>query len=276
MRPIARWLAPDARGSVAAALLAVAAQAAVAQDGSVRRAAPPCVLDKCLNGAARPPARGPTPADPPVETDADTPDAPSAGGAFRNATPPGAFDFYVLALSWSPAFCETGGAAKARQQCEPGGRLGFVVHGLWPQNTRGYPSDCDGTTASPSRLALDSVRGVYPDEGLARHEWRKHGTCTGLSPTAYFAQVRSARAAITIPEAFQAPDDARNWAPMEIARAFTAANPRLRTDSMAVTCRGTMIEEVRICFSKDLRGFVSCPEVARASCRRPVEVPPVL
>jgi ribonuclease T2 len=47
----------------------------------------------------------------------------------------------------------------------------------------------------------------------------------------------------------------------------------LRTDAMAVTCRQNMLEEVRICLGKDLRGYVTCPEVSRASCRRPVTVP---
>ena len=182
----------------------------------------------------------------------------------------------MLALSWSPGFCETGGAAKARQQCELGGRLGFVVHGLWPQNTHGYPSDCASTVTAPSRVALNGAQGLYPDEGLARHEWRKHGTCTGLSPTAYFGEVRRARAAVAIPDELQAPNDTRSWAPLDIARAFVAANPRLRTDSLAVTCRSNMLEEVRICFSKDLRGFVPCPEVARAACRtRQISILPV-
>ena len=151
-----------------------------------------------------------------------------------------------------------------------------MVHGLWPQNTRGYPSDCDTNAPPPSRIALDAARAIYPDIGLARHEWRKHGTCTGLDPTAYFNAVGRARATIVIPEPLRQPTDDRSWQPLAIARAFVEANPRLRTDSMAVTCRNNMLEEVRICFGKDLRGFVPCPEVARASCRRPVEVPPVL
>ena len=55
---------------------------------------------------------------------------------------PGAFDFYVLALSWP--------------QCEPGRRLGFVVHGLWPQYERGFPSECGGGRFLP-RTALDQA-----------------------------------------------------------------------------------------------------------------------
>ncbi len=51
----------------------------------------------------------------------------------------GDFDFYVLALSWSPEYCSSNNDP---QQCSIGRRLGFVLHGLWPQYNRGYPSDC--------------------------------------------------------------------------------------------------------------------------------------
>lgn len=38
---------------------------------------------------------------------------------------------------------------------------------------------------------------------------------------------------------------------------------------MAVTCTRGQLQEVRICFGKDLRGFAPCPEVARGNCRAP-------
>ncbi len=51
---------------------------------------------------------------------------------------PGQFDFYLLNLSWSPEFCATHGDSP-----ECGRNLGFVVHGLWPQDTNGdYPQHC--------------------------------------------------------------------------------------------------------------------------------------
>lgn len=199
--------------------------------------------------------------------------SPAAGAA--GAAEPGSFDFYVLSLSWSPGFCATGGAAKAKDQCAAGSGLGFVVHGLWPQNRHGFPSDCGAAGRYPSRQALDTVRGVYPDDGLARYEWRVHGTCTGQSPTDYFADVRRARDAVAVPPPFATPRADQTWAPVDVARAFAAVNPGLRTDEMAVTCRSGTLEEVRICFAKDLRGFVPCPEIARASCRAPgMAVPP--
>ena len=56
------------------------------------------------------------------------------------------FDYYVLALSWSPGFCATHSRSL---QC--GGDDGFVLHGLWPQYLNGgYPSDCKGPAFSKS------------------------------------------------------------------------------------------------------------------------------
>jgi ribonuclease T2 len=189
---------------------------------------------------------------------------------------PAPFDFYVLALSWSPSFCAERGERGGRQ-CEAGSDLGFVVHGLWPQNEHGFPHDCDaGSMRTPSRLALSDADGLYPDEGLARYEWRKHGACTGLAPSAFFATVRRARDAVHIPQNFQAPRASQMLAPIAVERAFVAANPRLRPGMIAVECRRGMMEDVRICMTKDLRDFRPCPDVARSTCRAgTISVPPV-
>src|SRR3954470_11651133 len=47
------------------------------------------------------------------------PEAAAAQGYGRGGTP-GDFDFYVLALSWSPTFCATGGEDRSPQQCHDG------------------------------------------------------------------------------------------------------------------------------------------------------------
>ncbi|MBV9704066.1 MAG: ribonuclease T [Methylobacteriaceae bacterium] len=157
-----------------------------------------------------------------------------------------------------------------------GSKLGFVVHGLWPQYEHGSPQNCGSNGSFPTRAQIEAVRGLYPDDGLARHEWRVHGTCTGKSPTDYFADVGQARQAIVIPDAYAAPNAAQDVATIDVARAFLTANPGLQLSSMAVTCRSGTLEEVRICFTKDLRGFRPCPEVSRNSCRsRQITIPPV-
>ena len=57
-----------------------------------------------------------------------------AWGQDRRQNQPGQFDFYVLALSWSPSFCEAAGerGTPPQQQCAAR-PYSFVVHGLWPQ-----------------------------------------------------------------------------------------------------------------------------------------------
>jgi ribonuclease T2 len=223
-----------------------------------------CILDNCADKKPMP---------------ARSSEAPAGPGAAdrarpRGASAPGDFDFYVLSLSWSPGFCATGGAQKTRSQCESGSGLGFVVHGLWPQYESGFPQDCGPAGRSPSRIALEAAKGLYPDVNLARYEWRKHGTCSGKSPTDYFADVRRARDAIEIPPPFRAASDRQTWTPIDIQRGFIAANPKLRPDMMGIACRSGVLEEVRICFSKDLRDFHTCPQVSQGSCRtRELRVP---
>jgi ribonuclease T2 len=192
--------------------------------------------------------------------------APLASAQPLGGGPAGQFDFYVLALSWSPGFCELEGGRKARAQCDPDRDLGFTVHGLWPQFERGYPSECGPSGRFPARAALEEARGVFPDEGLARHEWRRHGTCSGKSPAEYFRDVRVARDAVRIPERFAPARRDMSIAPIDIERAFADANPGLRPDMMAVVCRRGVLQEVRICLERDLRGFRRCPEVDRSGC----------
>jgi ribonuclease T2 len=194
----------------------------------------------------------------------------------RGGDTPGAFDFYVLALSWSPGWCATGGEQRGSGQCRLGSGNGFVLHGLWPQYARGFPSNCSRVERSPTPAAMQIARAIYPEEGLARYEWRKHGTCSGLDPAGYFSAAASAVAKVAIPPALRAPRGDTAAAPIEIERAFAEANPGLRPDMMAVSCRSGLLQEVRICLSRDLRQFVSCGEVDRKGCRsRNVTIPAV-
>ncbi|MBA4335071.1 MAG: ribonuclease T, partial [Methylobacterium sp.] len=113
-----------------------------------------------------------------------------------------------------------------------------------------------------------------PSEGLARHQWRKHGTCSGSSPSDYFADTRRAREKVAIPPALAKAGREQNWTAIDIERAFVDANPGLRTDMMSVACRRGVLQEVRICLSKDLRNFRMCEEVDRSGCRtRDITVP---
>ena len=189
---------------------------------------------------------------------------------------PGQFDFYVLALSWSPTFC-----ADTAERGRNGGEqcatrpYSFVVHGLWPQYERGFPRDCQVPAPRLNREIMTSMLDLMPAPRLVYVQWDRHGTCSGLDARGYFDLVRKARGAVKIPESYAAPQGALSVTPAEVEDAFLKANPGLSRDAVAVTCGGTRLSEVRICFSKDLR-FRDCAEVNRRSCPRDkVTMPPV-
>ena len=181
----------------------------------------------------------------------------------------GAFDFYVFTLSWSPGFCDTGGAAKSPAQCASGSGLGFVVHGLWPDNRYDAdPADCGSTFVPPS--ALQAAQGLYPNPGLARYEFEKHGTCTGYQPEVYFQAVKYLREQISTPSVLNAPQAALRLSPDDIKQAFMKDNANLHADNMAVTCNRGELIDVRICVSKDMKAFAVCPpKVLGHSCNTP-------
>ncbi len=178
-----------------------------------------------------------------------------------------AFDFYVFALSWSPGFCALEGEAKGRTQCAPGARASFVVHGLWPQAGSDAAIDCPAGQRPIPRAVLDAARDLFPEEGLARYQWRKHGGCSGLAPSAWFEDVRRARAVVSSPPDLTALRQDMRLEPDDILRKFRDINLRLRAGMAAVSCPRDVFQEIRICMSADLRDFVPCPQVVRQSCR---------
>lgn len=113
--------------------------------------------------------------------------------------------FYVLALSWQPAFCE-GHAGKpecSSQYPERFDALNFTLHGLWPQpRSKAYCNVDQGFVAAdeagqwqdlpPLELSADvreRLETVMPgtQSFLERHEWIKHGTCyPGASAQRYY------------------------------------------------------------------------------------------
>jgi ribonuclease T2 len=185
------------------------------------------------------------------------------------------FDFYVLALSWSPSYCEAEGEDANQQQCKAERPYAFIVHGLWPQFERGYPKDCPTDEPKVSNETLRTLYDLMPSAGLIRHEWTSHGSCSGLSQEDYFAVLRMAREKVVIPEQFRRLDDYLTVAPGEAEAAFLKANGGLPIDGVAVTCDKRYLREVRICMTKEL-GYRSCPEIDRRDCNLDKTVmPPV-
>lgn len=176
----------------------------------------------------------------------------SGGAAHAEGGTAGKFDYYVMALSWSSNWCALEGDARGEDQCLPGKRLTFTLHGLWPQYENGWPTYCRTTVRDPSRGQSAEMADIMGGAGLAWYQWKKHGRCAGLSADAYFATARKAYTSIEIPEVFAKLTKTLEVPASVVEEAFLESNPEFARDMVTVTCKAGMIQEVRICLTKDL------------------------
>jgi len=164
----------------------------------------------------------------------------------------GAFDYYVLALSWSPTWCALDGDGRGAAQCADAADTGWVLHGLWPQYHQGWPADCQTSHRAPTRAMTAGMADIMGSSGLAWHQWRKHGSCTGLSAQDYFALSREAFGRIIRPEVFRKLTEPVRLPAKVVEEAFLKANSALSASGVTITCRAGRIQEARICLSKAL------------------------
>jgi ribonuclease T2 len=175
----------------------------------------------------------------------------------------GDFDYYLLALSWSPVYCDK--HPEDRQQCGSK-RYGFVLHGLWPQQAGGGHPDSCATSSHLTEDARAYARAVFPSEKLIAHEWQKHGTCSGMAAKDYFKAADDARNAIRMPPQFEPGARTQETTARDVSKAIREANPRITNSGLAVVCSGPELSEVRICLSKDLQPM-PCGRGVRNACR---------
>ena len=124
-----------------------------------------------------------------------------AGAAAAAQNVPGAFDYYVLVLSWMPTHCRTEGSG-----------------------------------------------------GVARELYKR----------------------VRVPGALLGGKSAQVASPEEIERGFLDANPWLRADMIAVTCRRKNLLDIRVCFGRDLfpRSCGANEDQERLCPLRKITVPP--
>lgn len=186
----------------------------------------------------------------------------------QNPGPPGKYDYYLLTLSWSPEFCSIKGTSP---QCAA--HPGFIVHGLWPQNFDGtYPSSCDPDRPGPAHP--EQNMDITPDASLLQHEWGKHGTCTTLTPEAFFGLERKAFHSVAIPPFFAKLDQETPMKTEEIVTMFAEANPTFPKESIVVNCTQGKLSAVEVCLSKDGLKAIACQGVDLACHAQEIRVLP--
>jgi ribonuclease T2 len=154
------------------------------------------------------------------------------------------FDYYLLNLSWSPEFCYSHPNAT-----ECASHPTFVLHGLWPQNIDGtYPQNCSNASgpADPSQYA-----DIYPDPGLLQHEWRTHGTCSGLAPDAFFTAARAAFQSFAVPPTLAQLARQISLPPAQILDLVTQSNPKIPSSSLALSCGNNYLTAIEVCLNKN-------------------------
>jgi ribonuclease T2 len=218
---------------------------------------------------------------------------------------PGDFDYYILSLSWSPAYCsgrggdEGGdrgqyddryggggyggrrgyGGGDSDEQCSGARPYAFVLHGLWPQyERRGWPEFCqsDHRPWVPEET-IGQMMDIMPSRRLVIQEYKKHGMCSGLEPRQYFDTARKAYRSVRVPDEFQDLSQPLSVSPEAVRKAFVDVNPQLTPDMIQVVCSRRLLRELRICFTKDLtpRGCSQNEQNRRLCTYDAVTMPPV-
>ena len=128
-----------------------------------------------------------------------------------------AFDHYVLALNWQPAFCQFN---MDKPECRELDGTDFAathlaIHGLWPDTAesrrlrycgldehiqwtdlRNRWCELPEPELTPDTRALLDRAMPGARSCLDRHEWTEHGTCAGVDAERYFATTLRLAAAV--------------------------------------------------------------------------------
>lgn len=165
----------------------------------------------------------------------------------QNAKAP--VDYYMLALSWSPGFCDIQREkygnqlpSSAQYQCGNNRTFGWVVHGLWPQNANAravsdHPRFCKGDLPALPKGLLAQYLAISPGEQLLQGEWEKHGSCAFDSAQQYFAKEQELFSSLKLPN--------QNLSRNELFHWMKQHNPQLKNAYL-----GASRNELFICYDK--------------------------
>jgi len=190
---------------------------------------------------------------------------------------PDTFDSHVLAVSWQAAFCEIVGRERNKPECrdQQANRfdaLYLTLHGLWP-NKRGCGTGyayCGEVRRKPADMcdypAVDLDDGVrqrleimmpsaHYGSCLQRHEWWKHGTCSGVDADRYFSLSMSYLQQLNCSSfvtGFLQANIGRTVTREEFDAAFDRAFGEGLHNRISLSCSGGLLVEMRLSLPKEL------------------------
>lgn len=166
-------------------------------------------------------------------------------------------DYYTLALSWSPAFCQkqrrsNNGKVPShlKYQCDGGQEFGWVIHGLWPQSGKAraideHPRYCQGDLPMVEENTIRKYLPESPGATLLQGEWEKHGACAFNQAEDYFAKQKTLYNDLILPDVDMSKSELFKW--------MKANNPQLKH----VYLSGSK-DELYICYDKQWQPM-DCP-----------------
>lgn len=187
-------------------------------------------------------------------------------------------DYFKLALSWSPDYCEkiqkdvakltsNGKTEDAKKladnnqlQCFYDNDFKWVVHGLWSSSCDGkslnectdlteikrHPRFCKGDLAQLPYEQVKPYLCMSPSAELLQGEWEKHGACDFSSAVTYFQKTQA------LFNKLKTPDTKLNTA--ELAQWMDTNNPDLDHKKL-----GFSATEMYICYDKKFAP-IDCPQ----------------
>lgn len=127
------------------------------------------------------------------------------------------YQYLVYSVTWQPSFCklkpETVGCDQPLQK--------FLTHGIWPysdgtsQKTNRHPAFCNTSPSCKSTAECEISDGALDQivqnpqiaelvtaepKQMFQHEWKKHGTCSGMSEKDYFSDIVNLRKVVIYDE----------------------------------------------------------------------------
>ncbi|AUI66978.1 MULTISPECIES: ribonuclease [Glaesserella] len=166
-------------------------------------------------------------------------------------------DYYMLALSWSPSFCENQRNKNNGEipqhlafQCNQAAQLGWVIHGLWPQSATArdasdHPRFCQGDLPKLPESLIKQYMPESPGASLLQGQWEKHGACAFNSAEDYFAKQKQLFRSLNLP--------GQELSRKELFAWMKKFNPQLKDAYL-----GASKNELYICYDKSWN-VMDCP-----------------
>ncbi len=173
-------------------------------------------------------------------------------------------DSFMFAVSYAPDFCQYQ-KSKAdkdkkplpiqfRRQCVPVNKYGWVIHGLWPQNSKAkevkeHPRFCKGDLPKVDENILKKYLAKSPGKQLLQAEWEKHGSCAFEKAEDYFKKQEELFDSLKLPKGLPSEKELKAY--------IQQHNPQFKGKNM-IKSHG----EIRLCYSLDYKA-IDCPTKAK-------------